>query len=866
MAKTIDEIVIEVLDGQWGSGNTRKNNLIKAGYNYDAIQNRINEVVAHMNSRKEAMKPWFDACEEERKWAYNSKYNWGKWDKTVAGSKNYGTCITFPNTVAMRCGLIKEKGKIITSTGSNNDSLSTCNSFYNNSLKAMASINSKYWSSIKYPNKTTAQLVKEGKIKEGDILGFMGHTASYAYKDSKGNLLFNHAGHAAGISDNSKPGSNRPVLYVKSPGMSKRLVLGVFSVNTFYVLTSCKGGTISYSNRYMAGQNVTVTIKPNSGYSIKSLKIDGKAVTPSTTYKISKIDAHHIIEAVCEVQAKKTVDELAQEVLDGKWGSGDARKANLEKAGYDYNAVQKRVNELLEAKKPYQNLKESNYIGGSVVRIGQATSDENGKLTGGKAGDQNGKEVAMANWSYASGNKYNTWTHVFRAKNAAARLKIAQAAIDACNNNHIGYDTGSGDRKSCFKAAQAVNFDLSKVTKDCELTCSELANVCIAAAGLKSYLPVNKAAYVESLKDALRISSEFTLHTAASYTSKSGNLLPGDIIMSGSHTAIVIKVPAKKTVDQLAQEVLDGKWGSGDARKKNLENAGYDYNAVQNKVNELLSAKQPSTKTETYKGTLPTTKLIKTNAQVINDAITWALWIVGDNNFHYGYTSADKKANAHHNGCYFCGTQHMKKNMLMPEHTYCCNPFVGAAWAHGGCVPAALKLCQKTSSWNFAKGSGYDKSSLFDNLGHPAKSKLKKGDVLCKDTHVAMYIGDGKIVEAGSGDDNKKNSTKWNNSIRVATLTDARYKGFPRVHRFNGSVNTTAVIRHGEVSDRVGQWQAFLDWYFDGKVGKADRCFGDNTLKWTKKFQEEVMGKGQGDGLVGEKTLAAAKKVTKKVA
>ena len=202
----------------------------------------------------------------------------------------------------------------------------------------------------------------------------------------------------------------------------------------------------------------------------------------------------------------------------------------------------------------------------------------------------------------------------------------------------------------------------------------------------------------------------------------------------------------------------------------------------------------------------------------------------------------------------------------MPEHTYCCNPFVGAAWAHGGCVPAALKLCQKTSSWNFSKGSGYDKSSLFDNLGHPAKSKLKKGDVLCKDTHVAMYIGDGKIVEAGGGDDNKKNSTKWNNSIRVRTLTDSNYANFPRVHRFNGSVNTTAVIRHGEVSDRVGQWQAFLDWYFDGKVGKADRCFGDNTLKWTKKFQEEVMGKGQGDGLVGEKTLAAAKKVTKKVA
>lgn len=126
-----------------------------------------------------------------------------------------------------------------------------------------------------------------------------------------------------------------------------------------------------------------------------------------------------------------------------------------------------------------------------------------------------------------------------------------------------------------------------------------------------------------------------------------------------------------------------------------------------------------------------------------------------------------------------------------------------------------------------------------------------------------MYIGDGKLIEAASGDDNKKNSTKWNNSIHVATLTDARYKGFPRVHRFNGSVNTETYIRHGEVSKRVAQWQAFLDWYFDGKVGKADGYYGDNTLKWTKQFQEEQIGKGEGDGIVGPKTLEAAKKVEK---
>lgn len=44
----------------------------------------------------------------------------------------------------------------------------------------------------------------------------------------------------------------------------------------------------------------------------------------------------------------KTVDELATEVINGKWGNGDDRKKRLTKAGYDYNAVQKRVNQLFK--------------------------------------------------------------------------------------------------------------------------------------------------------------------------------------------------------------------------------------------------------------------------------------------------------------------------------------------------------------------------------------------------------------------------------------------------------------------------------------------------------------------------------------
>lgn len=45
--------------------------------------------------------------------------------------------------------------------------------------------------------------------------------------------------------------------------------------------------------------------------------------------------------------AKKSVDTITREVIQGKWGNGAERKQKLTAAGYNYSAVQKRVNELL---------------------------------------------------------------------------------------------------------------------------------------------------------------------------------------------------------------------------------------------------------------------------------------------------------------------------------------------------------------------------------------------------------------------------------------------------------------------------------------------------------------------------------------
>lgn len=54
----------------------------------------------------------------------------------------------------------------------------------------------------------------------------------------------------------------------------------------------------------------------------------------------------------------------------------------------------------------------------------------------------------------------------------------------------------------------------------------------------------------------------------------------------------------KKSVDELAQEVINGKWGDGEDRKRRLEEDGYDYDAVQDRVNEILSKNNKKSVTE----------------------------------------------------------------------------------------------------------------------------------------------------------------------------------------------------------------------------------------------------------------------------
>lgn len=171
------------------------------------------------------------------------------------------------------------------------------------------------------------------------------------------------------------------------------------------------------------------------------------------------------------------------------------------------------------------------------------------------------------------------------------------------------------------------------------------------------------------------------------------------------------------------------------------------------------------------------------NKGAINAAVNWAVDIANDDSFTYGTGNR-----AHRYGCYFCGNNlKIKGSSLVNGHsykkTYCCNPFISAAYAHGAGDPALLKACQSGGGISMSKKS-FKKYGNWKDVGKPSYSNLQKGDVLVKPTHVAMYIGDGKYVQAGPEGWNAK-------SIAVSNLSNSRYNSFKFVMRYTGTGSGT---------------------------------------------------------------------------
>ena len=228
--------------------------------------------------------------------------------------------------------------------------------------------------------------------------------------------------------------------------------------------------------------------------------------------------------------------------------------------------------------------------------ISNSGHDERGSYTGGAAGDQTGTEWEIRSW-------YNRpWDCVLRHPDLKVGALIAELAIEAANNDCIGYD--QGNRDTFWAALQKAKYRPANITIKCESDCSAGVIAITKAAGYilgLTKLQKLSATYTGNMKAAYK-SAGFSVLTAKKYLSSDDYLLPGDILLNENHhTATNITagkhaetavdfVKNEKTVDQLAAEVINGDWGNDPARSQKLTAAGYDPAAVQKRVNELLSS------------------------------------------------------------------------------------------------------------------------------------------------------------------------------------------------------------------------------------------------------------------------------------
>ena len=67
----------------------------------------------------------------------------------------------------------------------------------------------------------------------------------------------------------------------------------------------------------------------------------------------------------------------------------------------------------------------------------------------------------------------------------------------------------------------------------------------------------------------------------------------GNVIYPEKELQVAPPAPVKKSNTEIAQEVIAGKWGNGATRKTKLQDAGYDYNAVQAEVERLMKKPEP---------------------------------------------------------------------------------------------------------------------------------------------------------------------------------------------------------------------------------------------------------------------------------
>ena len=154
-----------------------------------------------------------------------------------------------------------------------------------------------------------------------------------------------------------------------------------------------------------------------------------------------------------------------------------------------------------------------------AIKIGSARSDERGKLSGGKVGDQTGREVSEQPFYVHKKGWY-----ILRPKSIEHAIGIAERMHAACNNPNLGYDQSNRNG--------VIKYGIDTKTKT-ECDCSALVRACVKEATGKD--PGN---FTTSNEVAV-LSATGLFETVAAYTSKS-IICTGDVLVTKTkgHTVI----------------------------------------------------------------------------------------------------------------------------------------------------------------------------------------------------------------------------------------------------------------------------------------------------------------------------------------